>query len=64
MEANVLNRLTSQWTAASKPAVELSRQAKLMDVGMDAARRGDLAQGAQAVLVVFQKDSRSDVGRP
>jgi hypothetical protein len=55
MESNVLNRLTTQWTTAVKPAVELSRQVKMMDAGLAAAERGDLAQGAQAVLVTFQK---------
>lgn len=54
-EANVLNRLVNQWQTASRPAVELNRQVKLMDAGLDAARRGDLAQGAQAILVTFQK---------
>ena len=55
MESNVLNRLTTQWTTATKPAVELQRQIKMMEAGLDAARRGDMAQGAQAVLVTFQK---------
>ena len=55
MESNVLNRLTAQWTAASKPAVDLQRQIKMMEAGLAAARRGDLAPGAQAVLVTFQK---------
>jgi hypothetical protein len=34
---------------------ELERQVTLMDAGMEAARKGDLAAGSQAVLVVFQK---------
>ena len=55
MEANVMRQLTSQWTAASKPARDLDRQVGLIDAGMQAARRGDLAQGAQTVLVAFQK---------
>lgn len=54
-ESNVINRLSNQWTAASKTANELERQVAIMKAGMDAARRGDLAQGAQAVLVTFQK---------
>lgn len=54
-ESNVLNRLSTQWQTASKPAVELNRQVKLMDAGLAAARRGDMAQGAQAILVTFQK---------
>lgn len=55
MESNVLNRITTQWATAKKPAEELHRQAELMRVGMDAARKGNMAQGAQAVLVTFQK---------
>lgn len=55
MESNVINRLTTQWTNATKPAADLSRQIKMMDAGLEAARRGDLAQGAQAVLITFQK---------
>lgn len=55
MESNILNRITTQWAAAKKPAEELNRQAGLMKVGMDAARRGDLQAGAQTVLVTFQK---------
>lgn len=55
MEANILNRMTNQWTGAKKPAEELDRQAQLMKVGMDAARKGDLQAGAQTVLVTFQK---------
>ena len=55
MEANIINRLTTQWGTAVKPIAELSRQSKLMDTGMEAARRGDMAQGSQAVLVTFQK---------
>jgi hypothetical protein len=55
MEANVVNRLTKQWDVAVKPVVELDRQVKLMDAGLEAARRGDRAAGAQTVLVTFQK---------
>ena len=55
MEANIINRLTTQWDAATKPVRELQRQAGMMDAGMTAARRGDLAAGAQTVLVTFQK---------
>ena len=55
MESTVLSRLTKQWTEATKPARDMDRQVKLMRVGLDAARRGDLAQGAQAILVTFQK---------
>ena len=54
-ESNIINRLSNQFTAAVKPARELMRQAGLMDQGLEAARRGDLAAGSQAVLVTFQK---------
>lgn len=54
-EANVINRLTNQWSKATEPARELRRQVGLMDAGLEAARKGDRAQGAQAVLVTFQK---------
>lgn len=55
MEANIVNRLTTQWTAANKTSKDLNNQVRLMDAGLEAARRGDLSQGAQAVLVTFQK---------
>lgn len=55
MEANVINRMVTQWTKASEQTRELDRQVGLMRTGLDAARRGDMAQGAQAVLVTFQK---------
>lgn len=54
-ESNILNRLVTQWDKAVAPARDLSRQAKLMETGLAAARRGDLAAGSQAVLVTFQK---------
>jgi hypothetical protein len=54
-ESNVINRLSQQWKAASGPAADIARQSKLMEVGMQAARRGDMAQGSQVVLVTFQK---------
>lgn len=55
MEANVINRLSGQWQKSVAPVVELDRQVKLMDVGLAEARKGNLAQGAQTVLVTFQK---------
>lgn len=55
MESNILNRLTTQWQTAVKPAAELARQVSMMDAGMTAAERGDLAQGSQVLLVTFQK---------
>ena len=54
-EGNIINRLVSQWDKAIKPAADLQRQVTLMEAGMEAARRGDLNAGAQAVLVTFQK---------
>jgi hypothetical protein len=54
-EAAVIQRLSQQWEKAAAPAVELNRQVKIMDVGLQAARRGDINQGSQAVLVTFQK---------
>lgn len=54
-ESNIVNRLVAQWDKAAGPARELTRQSKLMDAGLAAARRGDMAAGSQAVLVTFQK---------
>lgn len=54
-EAQIIQRLNTQWGAANKPIKELERQVALMDTGMEAVKRGDLAQGAQMVLVTFQK---------
>lgn len=54
-EAAIINRLSNQWTAANKPIRDLDRQVQLMHTGMEAVNRGDLAQGAQMVLVTFQK---------
>lgn len=54
-EANVINRLTKKWDDATKQTREIGRQARLMDAGIEAARRGDMAAGSQAVLVTFQK---------
>jgi hypothetical protein len=54
-ESNVINRLSGQWSTATKTAGEINRQVNIMEVGLKAARRGDLAAGSQAVLVTFQK---------
>ena len=54
-EAALINRLQIQWDKTNQPAKELRRQLTLMDAGLNAARRGDLAAGAQAILVTFQK---------
>jgi hypothetical protein len=54
-ESNIINRLSNQWGGAVKSTAEISRQVSLMEKGLEAARRGDLAAGSQAVLVTFQK---------
>lgn len=54
-ESNLITKLSGQWTTSTKTARELDRQVKNMDIGLDAARRGDMAAGAQAVLVTYQK---------
>ena len=48
-------RLITQWKNSTKTYGELMRQTNNMSLGMEAARRGDLAAGSQAVLVTFQK---------
>lgn len=54
-ESNVINRLVTQWQSANKTGAELDRAINLMDAGLAAARRGDMAAGSQAVLITFQK---------
>ena len=54
-EAAFIARTTKQWDEVTQPARDMQRQVGLMEKGMEAARRGDLAAGSQAVLVVFQK---------
>lgn len=54
-ESNIVNRLSNQYTKASSSVAEITRQSKLMDAGLEAARKGDMAAGSQAVLVTFQK---------
>lgn len=55
MESQVISKLARDWTAATKPARELDRQVNIMREGLKASRKGDLAQGGQAILVTFQK---------
>lgn len=55
MESNVVNRLTKSWESATAPVKELNRQVKLLDVGLNQVRQGNMAQGAQTILVTFQK---------
>jgi len=54
-EANLIRQLSGQWTTATAPSRELNRQLALMRTGVKAAERGDMAQGAQVILVTFQK---------
>lgn len=54
-ESSLIMRLGDRWTALTKEVREMNRQATLMEAGMNAARRGDMAAGSQAVLVTFQK---------
>lgn len=55
VESNIINRLTAQWDKANSTVNELKRQRDLMQTGLAAARKGDMAAGSQAVLVTFQK---------
>lgn len=55
IESNIINRLTTQWDKANSTINDLKRQRDLMHTGLDAARKGDMAAGSQAVLVTFQK---------
>lgn len=47
--------LQNDYRKVTGPASEMQRQLGLMDQGLEAARRGDLNAGSQAVLVTFQK---------
>ena len=51
---NVMS-LSNEWQTAAKPLLEMDRQRGIMQAGMDAARDGDIASGAQAIGVTFQK---------
>jgi hypothetical protein len=55
MEAALIRQWNTQWMTATKPERELKRQITMMDSGLEAARRGDLAQGNEAVLQTFLK---------
>lgn len=55
VESNIVNRLTGQWDKANQTVNVLRQQRDLMHSGLQAARRGDMAAGSQAVLVTFQK---------
>jgi len=48
-------RLRNEWKAISSNWRTMRGQVSLMDAGLEAAKRGDMAAGSQAVLVTFQK---------
>lgn len=54
-EAATINKMAASWTAESKPTREMDGQVNVMHAGLEAARRGDLAQGSQVLMVTFQK---------
>lgn len=54
-ESNILNRLVTQWDKAQTDVKELYRANTIMNAGLEAAKRGDMNAGSQAVLVTFQK---------
>lgn len=54
-ESQLITRYQREWATANKPNTELGRQIVMMEAGLNAARRGDLAQGNEAVLQTFLK---------
>src|SRR3990167_6139947 len=54
-ESNLVNKLSGEWQKAAKDVSDLYRANTIMNAGLDAARKGDLNAGAQAVLITFQK---------
>lgn len=54
-EAQLTTKLSTEYARTAKPAVELRRQLSLMESGLEAAKKGDMNAGQQAVLVTFQK---------
>jgi hypothetical protein len=50
-----VDKIAQRWKTATAPTRDLTSQVQRMEAGIDAARRGDLAAGSQAVLVTFQK---------
>ena len=48
-------RLADEWQEATKPVRDLMRQRDLMGIGLEAAAKGNMVAGSQAVLVTFQK---------
>jgi hypothetical protein len=54
-EAQMIGRLANQWVSVNKPVVELDRQLAIMDAGVEAEARGDVAQANEVVLQTFLK---------
>ena len=54
-EAQMIGRLANQWTTVNKPVTELDRQLAIMDAGVEAEKRGDVAQANEVVLQTFLK---------
>ncbi len=54
-ESLLITRLWNQWRVENRTRVELMTTLNRMKTGLEAARRGDLQQGAQVILVTFQK---------
>jgi len=50
-----VDKIAQRWKTATADTREIKRQVSLMEEGLKAAERGDLAAGSQAVLVTFQK---------
>jgi hypothetical protein len=48
-------KLQKDWDSAAADYRTMKQQASNMQAGIDAAKKGDLAAGSQAVLVTFQK---------
>ena len=54
-ENTFLGRAAREWDKATEVRRSVDRQVRVMNSGLAAAARGDLAAGSQAVLVTFQK---------
>lgn len=54
-EAGLVQQLNRQWNTAAKDVQDLYRANTIMDAGLQAARRGDMNAGSQAILITFQK---------
>lgn len=54
-EMLAINKLKTDWDNSTNNYRQMKQQSALMQAGLDAAKRGDMAAGSQAVLVTFQK---------